>query len=591
MTIKQILTLRNIMIILCIFMFVLLGEKIFLIADKIKAVQAGDRLYAAGDLIAAEDQFRQAAANLSIHYKEESIASRLTELAPITTIRSSLSTLVLSARAQAATKDFPGFMKSYDTLLTLKTTYMKPGGPYEAYYRQLSAASGISDQFTAYFKQFKQQFLAELAQSQTSSDTNEDSFKWNLLLIPDAYYGSADSKAEELASKFMAHDTAKLKTLAGAGSFAPMLDSALTLINNYTSHNYKAPWVKEQTESSGKIFLNKDMDSDSITAFAGHAVAYRKFASSAGFTSSKVLTLIDKNTTKLVKNAGKLAKAGQYAASIQLYGELAPLQDTAPEVAATRLAWNIAEPVRLLPGGEEQGKYTNIISTHGRYGAKVVVAGTDSSGRLYYAAMNNDNSVVTLTGDILPGFENLHSLIFDNRFMSSSEVPVALAEAGRADGRNIFTAYELQSQGISVLFSLTGASYELQPDDSIIVTNADLGDGVDDQTALYRKLDGAYQFVEIVQEYPVIITSDLEYHPFENVSLNCEIGVDLNGKWVAYSDGSYLSLQGDVGSVTGSAVISGQFQNGYEFIMTDIGEQYVPVFVVDKVGSLSTISP
>lgn len=59
------------MIILCICMLVLLGQKVFLIADKIQITKEADRLYAAGDLINAENQYRQAAANYSIDYQEK----------------------------------------------------------------------------------------------------------------------------------------------------------------------------------------------------------------------------------------------------------------------------------------------------------------------------------------------------------------------------------------------------------------------------------------------------------------------------------------------------------------------------------------
>ncbi|OMD39467.1 hypothetical protein [Paenibacillus odorifer] len=589
MTFKQLITLRNFMIILCISMFVLLGQKAFLIADKIQITKEADRLYAAGDLISAENQYRLAAANHSILYMEEKVAKRLDELSPITAIRQGLNALVSSAKAQAATKDFTGFMKSYDTLLSLKATYMKPGGPYESYYRQLSTASGISDQFTTYFREFKEQFLAELAQNQSGNTSEEDTFKWNLLLIPDAYYGSAASKNELLASKFKSHDTAKLKNLAGTGNFSGMLESALSMMNAYSQHSYDAPWVLLQTESSGKIILNKDLEGNNITAFAGHAVAYRNFAGSANITSSKVLTLVDTSKAQLLKNAKRMISKGQYAEAIQLYGDLAPLEDTSSIIAATRLAWNIAEPVRLLPGGEEQNKYGNVISSKGLHGTKVIVAGTDSNGVLYYAAMNNDESVITLTGNILPNFESLRSLTFNDQLAASSGsgAPVVLAESEVKGGRTLFTAYEMKSDGISQLFSMSGDSYELQSDDSILVPNADLGDDVDGQTARYRKVDGSYQFAEIVQEYAVISASDVALHPFEKVSFHCEIVADNFGNMLAYSNGVYILLQGDLGSVTGNALVSGQYQNGYQLVGTDMGEQYVPVFVVESVGSMS----
>lgn len=589
MTFKQLLTLRNFMIILCMLMFVLLGEKVFLIADKINAVQEGDRLYAAGDLITAEEQYRQAAANSSIIYMDDRITERLDQLSPITLIRKGLQTLVQTADTQAAAKDFAGFMKSYESLLSMKANYMKPEGLYESYYRQLSDVSGISDKFTAYFKQFKEQFLTELAESQSGNGSSEDNFKWNLLLIPDAYYGSAPSKEEQLTALFKSHDMTRLKVLAGAGNFASMLDNSLSMINAYNRHDYKAPWVLEQTDNSGKIILNKDLDGDNILAFAGHAVAYRKFAESADFASSKVLSLIENRTASLFKNAERMTRKGQYTEAIQLYEELSLLKDNSAKIAAARLAWNIAEPVRLLPGGEEQGKYEHVVSISGKYGTKVLVVGTDSSGLLYYALMNTDDSVVTLTGDILPEFGSLRSLTFSETLDASSGGPVVLAQSEREGGRSTFTAYEMKPEGISLLFSFTGDSYELQPDESIIVTNADLGDGVDGQTALYRKVDGVYQFDEIVQEYPLISASELQSHPFEKVSIHCEIVVDMYGNSLAYSDGLYILLQGEIGPLTGNALISGQYQNSYEFINSEFGEQNVPVFVVDSMGPMSYV--
>lgn len=591
MTFKAIITLRNFMIILCICMLVLLGQKFFLIADKIQMTKEADRLYAAGDLIAAENQYRIAASNGSIIYMDKRVTERLAELSPITAIREGLSALDSTTESQAIAKDFTGFMKSYDSLLSLKATYMKPGGPYESYYRQLSAESGVSDKITAYFRQFKEQFLNELAQSQSSGKvSNEESFKWNLLKIPDAYYGSAAAKVDLLASKFKSHDTAKLKALAGAGNFSGMLESTLSMMNAYSQHNYEGSWVLQQAESSAKIILNKDIDSDNISAFAGHAVAYRNFAGSARINATKVLSLIESSKAKLLKNAKRMASKGQYAEAIQLYSDLAPLEDTSSIIAATRLAWNIAEPVRLLPGGEEQGKYKNVITRKGMYGTKVIVAGTDSNGVLYYAAINKDDSLVNITGDRLPEFDNLYSLNFSSRLTSTSDSgPLLSAESYVGDGRTLFTVYEITAGGFSQIFSAACNNIERQSDGSILVINVDLGDGIEGQNARYRKIDGAYQFTEIVQEYAVINASDVDLYPFQKVSFHSEIIHDNFGNILAYKNGVYVVLIGNVGSVTGNSLVSGQFQNGYQSIQTDMGEQYVPVFVVDSVGSMSLV--
>ncbi|QSF45756.1 hypothetical protein [Paenibacillus tianjinensis] len=593
MTFKQAISLRNIMIILCICMLALLGMKILQIGDKIREVQEAERLYAAGDLIAAENLYRQAADNPAIHYKEEQIAARLEELAPISAIRSGLNTLVKRVTDQLVTRDFAEFMESYATLISLKSKYFISGGPYVSYYRQLSEDSGISAQLTAGFGQFKSQFLAELAASQngSGSDDNGDQFKWNLLQIPDAYYGGTDAKNKLLATGFKAHDTARLKVLAAGGSFGPMLDSSLSMIEAYSNHSYQAPWVQKQAEDSAQVILDKDLEGDHISAFAGHAAAYRTYAAAAALDpdSSKVLAFIDSSAAKLLKSAARLIRGGEYAEAIQLYTSLSQLQDTSAEIAAAQLAWNTAEPVRLLPGGDEAGRYIHVATASGRYGAKAAVAGTDNSGRLYYADLSDEGRVSTRTGDILPGFERLSGLAFDDQLSAMAEVPVVLAIGSQEDGRTAFSAYRIKPEGISLLFSFAGDSYELQPDDnSILVTNADTGDGVLGETGVYRlSEDGSYQFAEILQESPLIPASELELHPFEKVTLNCDIYIDSAGRSVGSSEGRYISLQGNVGSITGPAVVSGQYQNSYDYVETEIGEQYVPVFVVDSLGSLS----
>ncbi|MFC3750234.1 hypothetical protein [Paenibacillus sp. GCM10012306] len=591
MTIKEVISLRNFMIILCILMVVLLGQKAQHMSHKVNALQEGSRLYAAGDLIGAEEKYRQARDNHSFQYKEQEIAAQLERLAPITAIRTGLDSVARYASSQALAADFEGFMKSYDDLLKLKAQYMKPGGPYEAYYRKLSAASGLSEEWTTFFQRFKKQFLDTLA---LNSDGSGEEVKWKLLQIPDAFFGGSAAKQEQLNKAFRSHDTAQLKALAAAGSFGPLLESTLSMQQAYGSHKYAAPWLKEQVESSGRTILKKDLEGKNIAAFAEHAAAYRKFVSSAGFAATPVLKYIDTQNAKLLKNAASKAKNGAYEDAIKLYTELSPLKDHSEEISAVRLAWNIAEPVRLLPGGGDQGRYNNVISGKGKYGAKVYVAATDSNGSLHYAVMNKDNAVSSFSMGVIPGFSSLHRLFFEKAFETVTGELVVVAEADSTDdnGRTLFTGYALQMQGISQLFSFSGDSYELQPDGSILVHNvgADAGNGNVGQTAIYRKFGETYQFSEIVQQYPLIQASELELHPFQNVSIKGEIQFDNSGNFIIYTDGRFLLLQGYQADVTGSVLLSGQFQSGYGILQTETGEESVPVFVVTSVGSLSIVN-
>ena len=600
MTIVRAITLRNIMIILCILMLLPLGQKALGIKNKLKDVQEAGELYAAGKLIAAENKYRLAAANHSILYKEEEISAKLAELAPITSIRSSLSRLSLTLADQLTVKDFAGMMESYASLLSLKSKYMTPGGPYEAYYRQLSADSGVSDKMTAGFRQFKDEFLAGLAAgsskgTESGTDSNStDSLKWSLLQIPADYYGGATAKDKLLAASFKAHDTARLKALAAAGSFGPMLESALSMEEAYKNHSYTAPWLNKQVQESASLILNKDLDGGHTAAFAGHAVRYRSYAASAGITSSKVLKLIDSSIARLLREGTRHVRGGRYAEALKLYAELAAVQDTSAETAAATLAWNTAEPVRLLPGGEVQGSYTLTASVTGRYGAKVAVAGIDSGGKLVYAEMSGDGTVSTRTGEVVPEAAGMSSLAFDEALSAYSEVPVVVANSGETEGRSTFTGYAIRPEGISMLFSFTGSSYELMAEDgSIRVMNTNLADGVADRTAIFRQVNGAYEFSELYQEftYTPIDATQLELFPYEKVMLSCEIIIDSAGRTVARANGRELLLQGEVPLFTGPAAVSGQFDNGYGEVETELGVQTVPVFVVDSAQSLSLTPP
>lgn len=217
-----------------------------------------------------------------------------------------------------------------------------------------------------------------------------------------------------------------------------------------------------------------------------------------------------------------------------------------------------------------------------------------ASGRLVYADMSDDGTLSTRTGDLVADAAALIELTFDESLSVYSEVPVVTAIGSREDGRRTFTAYTIRPEGISQLFSFAGSGYELIAEDgSIRVSDTDLADGQDGQTAIFRQVNGAYEFSEIYREvtYTPIDASQLELHPYEKVTLSCNIYIDSAGRTVASSNGRYLILQGETGGVTGLAVASGQFENGYEHAQTDAGEQYVPVFIVDSIGSLSIQMP
>ncbi|KAF9136632.1 hypothetical protein BGX30_010996, partial [Mortierella sp. GBA39] len=136
---KNALTLRNLYILLCAAVLVLIGVKGYDMNRKIDWVATAGQYYDRKDLINAEEWYQKAAANRSIRYKEDLIASRLKELEPITSMRQSLSRLDQRAETAARNRDFDGLMNVYADLVAAKKEYTAASQPLAAYYPKISA--------------------------------------------------------------------------------------------------------------------------------------------------------------------------------------------------------------------------------------------------------------------------------------------------------------------------------------------------------------------------------------------------------------------------------------------------------------------
>lgn len=109
MTIRDILNPRNLMILLCAAAVVMIGFKGMHIKEKIDAVKEADWLYAAHELVEAEEAYRHARNNRSIRYEEDKLAERLRELAPITEMKRQLNEVMSEADEAAASLRFDAF--------------------------------------------------------------------------------------------------------------------------------------------------------------------------------------------------------------------------------------------------------------------------------------------------------------------------------------------------------------------------------------------------------------------------------------------------------------------------------------------------
>lgn len=600
MTIKLAFSLRNLLIFLCLCGFLLLGWRGTLIAGKMEALDEAGALYASGDLIAAEAKYREAAAMDGFIYKEEELRERLEELAPVTAIREGLLRLVRLSEKQSAEGDFDGLLRTYNEAVVLKARYMTPpGGPYEETYRRLAAESGLSDLLTARFLAFKQQYIDEMeAAAAAGSGETGEGVKRSLLLIPEGFYGGEAQKAAGLAERFRSYDTGKLKRLAGAGHFQGLLDAALADMKVYQSLGYEAPWIAGQTEESAGAIIDKDLRTDNAAAFASHASSYRSFAASAGLEKSAVLNSIDNGLARMIRLGERMAESGKFEQASALFAQLSGLTDTTEYVAAVRQRRLLAEPVLLLPGGENEGAYALTASGHGRYGSQVYVAGVDANGMLQFASMNGEGNVIHMSAGLEGPVPS--ALVFDEGLGQATGGPVAVVSGVENTGAGQrFTAYGFGQTGTSLLFDLTADSYALQADGTLHVegdasamsggsggwsTTGGTGNAAGSQTAVYTLRDGRYQFDRLLRQYVLIEAERLYMHPFEDVAIELTVTASGNGAAPAYADdGTHLMLNGPFPFTEGMATVYGQYQYGSEMMETDYGYLQAPVFVVDKV--------
>lgn len=547
MKIKQMLTLRHVLILFCIAMLVLIAFKGIDMKRKMAWVDEAERHYRQNDLIQAEEWYQKAAKNRSIHYKEELIAKRLNELAPITEMKATLARLDGRVERAGSSRDFNGFLQVYGEFQDARNKFMNAEKRFAAVYPKISAGYGISDDITRYFKEFKSLFYGQLDQQLNQGLTDEAGAKWNLQSIPEAFYGGADEKTKQLGAKFKDFDEKLMSRLAGSGKFAQLLDYSQTLMDQYEGRKIQAPWVKSKTEELSRIILKKDVDGDQPANYALHAKTYESFAKSAG-TKSSLLKEIDRQIGKYLASAQRKIKNNDYEGAIALYEALSAYQDTSDEVKKARLAWTAHEPVRLLQLVGQTANYSHVSGGGSRFGGSAYAVGADDGNAIYFAVMNADETVQAASTNEFPGDVAIRNVSIEES-LSTKTAPVILVEGESASRKALYAAYEVRDRQMTPLFFFEADGYAVQPDRSLLVTNpagvSEEGNVPAAQHAIYARQGDRYQFAGFQKDYIEIDGADLLAHPNEKVSFACYIVYGGEGEALAQVGANYIKLHGD----------------------------------------------
>jgi len=547
MKIKQMLTLRHVLILFCIAMLVLIAFKGIDMKRKMAWVDEAERHYRQNDLIQAEEWYQKAAKNRSIHYKEELIAKRLNELAPITEMKATLARLDGRVERTGSSRDFNGFLQVYGEFQDARNKFMNAEKRFAAVYPKISAGYGISDDITRYFKEFKSLFYGQLDQQLNQGLTDEAGAKWNLQSIPEAFYGGADEKTKQLGAKFKDFDEKLMSRLAGSGKFAQLLDYSQTLMDQYEGRKIQAPWVKSKTEELSRIILKKDVDGDQPANYALHAKTYESFAKSAG-TKSGLLKEIDRQIGKYLASAQRKIKNNDYEGAIALYEALSAYQDTSDEVKKARLAWTAHEPVRLLQLVGQTASYSHVSGGGSRFGGSAYAIGSDDGNAVYFAVMSADETVQAASTNEFPGDVAIRNVSIEES-LSTKTAPVILVEGESASRKALYAAYEVRDRQMTPLFFFEADGYAVQPDRSLLVTNpagvSEEGNVPAAQHAIYARQGDRYQFAGFQKDYIEIDGADLLAHPNEKVSFACYIVYGGEGEALAQVGANYIKLHGD----------------------------------------------
>ncbi|MBB3130002.1 hypothetical protein FHS19_004707 [Paenibacillus rhizosphaerae] len=587
MTMKNALTLRNLYILLCAAVVVLIGVKGYDINRKIDWVAQADQYYDRKDLISAEEWYQKAAANRSIRYKEDLIASRLKELEPITSMKQSLSRLDRRAETAAGNRDFAGLMNVYADLVAAKKKYMAASQPLASYYPKISAMYGISEDLTKDFKQFQSLFYQRAKDQLAQGQVNDNAFKWNLLAIPAEFYGGAGAKSKQLSGKFQSYDEALMTRMAGAGQYQDMLDWSMSMMTEYTSRSFKANWVKEKADSLTRTLLTKDVQGDQAANFAAHAKIYAEYMAGAGIKKSAVQDYITRQIGTWLKSADRKVKNHKYEEAIAIYQALSGYEDTEDKIKAAQLAWTVHDPVRLLQSADPSPSYDFVSGGAERFGGKAYAIGADGNNTVYFARMNGDETVQGYSSHDFPQGAAIRKVSIEPS-LSTGATPVILVEADSSTRKALYAAYEVRENGMVQLFQFSADGYSVQSDKSLLVTNPEVGGGgltggtntagSTAPEAVYERRGDAYEFTGFQQDYTDIVATDLPLHPGEKVRFTIYVVQSGQGEGLAEMEGSYIKLRGNFQFTEGSVTVIGTYNESEE--MYPDGDQTVePVSV------------
>lgn len=560
MTMKNALTLRNLYFFICTVLLLLIGYKGIHIYQKIETMDQAERWYAEKKLVQAEDAYQKARNNRSLLYKEDLLAARLQELEPITSMKQSLSTLDYRLNEVGEAGDFSGFMNVYAELLDTESTMTGGKTPYASYYNEIAAHYGIPDDVKRIFLQFIGQFTDEADEHLDKQQYDDNSFKWNLLKIPDSFYGGEEQKNEKLLSLFQRYDESVMTRLAGGGQYTELLNWSHAMNSDYASRSLSAAWLKDKTDGLVHIMLQKDAERDRPADFISHALSYEDYLTRSKRENTNILNYIQHQIKQWTTSADSMVKAENYADAVALYEILSGYEDMTNKLQAAHLAWTIHDPVRLFHTAGMNGNFNFVSGGGNRFGGLAYAVGIAEDNTLYFAVMSKDETVQVFQNSDFPSEIAIQKVSIEES-LSTQNNPVILVEGDLGD-LVLYSAYEVRNSNLTKLFGFTAEGYQVQPDKSLLVIN--LEGASPEEMAIFERQGEQYGFTGYKLNYTDINIANIEQYPNEKVRFTVNVLKDGYGQALAERDGHYVFLNGVMNFPEGSVTLIGMFENDYQ---------------------------
>lgn len=569
-TIRNALTLRNLLAILCAIALIAVIVKGVRIEAKIEQVRQADAYYEQNLRIQAEVAYAAAQSNTVIRYRENHIEARLTELAPITTLREELLKSKSELLASSENQDFDTFLAAYESYDSFRQQSLVDD--FAAEYTELSKRYELAKTVNEGFYAFRSNFEQTLSANLDTESYEDESAKWSLLRIPSVFFAEnaeqADAntelaKTETLNALFQNYDQRKLKKMAAAGRYQDMLNEASSTLKAYENHNFGAPWVLHQAEETTDTVLRKDLDAQLYSAFSSHARAFSDFVSQAGLVSETTVW-IEARIEELMGRARSLVTDNRFEEAITLYQSLDAYRSTDEEVTQTESAWTEAEPLRILQATDSSITYSLAISGKNRFGADLYVAALGDNGLLYFGTKTGDSTSVSTSASLLSGLDAQSLQIEDA--LSTVAAPVIVIQSSSSSRKAVYTALMLQLGSFRQLFRIEADGYTIEDGGNTLRADHPIEAEEEGQTAIYERsgAGGEFYFSTLEGGTLDIGTDNPEQYPQEKVRTRLTVLSSSSDQTLAQTgDGSSILLRGVSNLTPGTYTVTGTFEGDY----------------------------